>query len=132
LLQQDKAQEAISAFDKAEALHVDARRLPSMLASRAQARFRTQNFMAARRDVDRALALDGADPQVHLVSALIHALAGNLPEAQYAVERSIRLAPQNPGAHLLLARIFSAQEKVDESRAEIALAREQKASPAAL
>ena len=132
LLRQEKPHEAISAFDKAEALHVDAARLPSLLSGRAEARLRTQNPGRARMDVDQALALDRGDAYAQLVSGMIYAVAGNLVDARRALERSIRAQPQNPDAHLLLAQILSAQERVEDSRNEIALARAQGASPATL
>src|SRR5882762_7648700 len=122
LLQQDKPHEAISAFDKAEALHVDASRFPSLLLARAHAWLLTQNLRRARMDVDQALALDRGDGYAQIVSAMIYAASGNFVDAQRAAERSIRAEPQNPNAHLLLARILSAQEKVEDSRKEIALA----------
>jgi Zn-dependent protease with chaperone function len=63
---------------------------------------------------------------------VIYAASGNLDLAQREVERSIRVQPENPDAHLLLARILSAQGNVAQSRREIAVAAAQHASPAAL
>jgi Zn-dependent protease with chaperone function/Flp pilus assembly protein TadD len=128
LRQQDRPQEAIKAFDQAEALHVDAPRMLSLLGARAEAKSRLNLVADARKDLERAFELAPNDAQTMLISATINLRQGDILEATRDLERSIRAEPKNPAAHLLLARILAYQDKNDESRAEIALARAQGAS----
>lgn len=132
LLQQGRHADAIRAFDKAEKLHVDKARLPSLLAARAQAKWSTKDLFGARADVDRALLLDDKDAQALLLSSVMHGMSGDLLAAQGEALRAVAVEPKEPQKRLWLARVYLARELPDEARAQLAEARALNGDPALL
>jgi Zn-dependent protease with chaperone function len=130
-----RPQEAVTALNKAEELHVDAKRMPSLLIARAQAQLNLGGGVAAaRKDLERAVAISSGDEAGEALYFLAAADArqGDLLEAEHNARRSIDKLQQNPAAHLLLAAIYAYQDERGKSREELELARAQGATPQAL
>lgn len=56
--------------------------------------------MAARKAVDRGLALDPNDPDLHVIAAIVEAGLGNHDRAVKLAEQSLRLDPRYPPSYL--------------------------------
>jgi adenylate cyclase len=77
---------------------------PSALAHAAEAELLLSrpDTMAAREAVDRGLALDPNDPDLHVIAAAVEAGLGNHGRAVVLAERSLRLDPRHPAHYLVI------------------------------
>ncbi len=75
---------------------------PSTLAyaTEAELLLSRPDTMAAREAVDRGLALDPNDPDLHVIAAAVEAGLGNHERAVELAERSLRLDPRYPPSYL--------------------------------
>ncbi|GEM_PF-1908134 len=54
----------------------------------------------------RAAELDPHYPEPHMILAEYYQLSGNLPSARRAIEKAVRISPNNQSAHILAAEIY--------------------------
>lgn len=78
---------------------------PATLSDRARAYAALGNWPRAVRDLDAAVQIDDGDPEIFLLFATALREAGKTDEALGAVERALRLAPDDPAILLERGRI---------------------------
>jgi tetratricopeptide (TPR) repeat protein len=77
---------------------------------------------AARQEFEKALELDPSMAEAHVNLSLLLAQGGDLPEAGEHLDQAIKLQGHNPSAaysHYLKAKIWGAQNQIDEAIREL-------------
>lgn len=77
-----------------------------VLYSLAKEQYTTGNLDAARKSLDSALALDGENVAIHLLSSRLHIEQGKLEQAEKQLEQVRTLDPKNPEADYLSGTVY--------------------------
>jgi arylsulfatase A-like enzyme/tetratricopeptide (TPR) repeat protein len=89
-------------------------RAGTAILDRAQELAQSGNLDGARREVEKALALDPSDPRVHDLSGILLAQMGDQRAARRAFERASELAPRDPE---ILERLAASLHQLGERQA---------------
>ena len=115
-----RPEDALTATEAALALQSDHQ---GALRNAARLHTEAERWLAARAALDTLARLRPADAEVRLLLARNRASAGDLPEAQRAIEAAIERAPDNPALHTFAATVLFQRDKLTAAmdRADIAL-----------
>jgi ATP-dependent Lon protease len=81
----------------------------------AEALFAEGEFAAAAKQLERAIKLDGADPNAHRLLARSYERAGRAPDALRTLEELAKRAPDDVSTREELYELFLAQGRVDDA-----------------
>jgi serine/threonine-protein kinase len=77
------------------------------------------DFVSARHEIERAIALDPANPLNRIVMSALHRWAGKPDEALEETRQALETDPLSPMAHAFLAEALLANRRYDEALAQL-------------